>query len=137
MYSQLLMAAIVLAAPVPDKKDTDLIQGKWSLVSFERGDESKPAEEIKKVKITFDGNILTINDGDKDDKATFKIDPDKKPKTIDITPEKEKDKVAGIYELKGDDLKICFGKPGEERPTKFGPKGVKGQTLIVLKREKK
>ena len=136
MYSPLLIAAVVLSAPVPDKKDADLIQGKWNVVSFERGDESKPPDDIKKVKVVFDGNTITITDSNKEEKATYKLDPDKKPRTIDITPEKDKEKVAGIYELKGDDLKICFGKPGEERPTAFGPKGVKGQTLIVLKREK-
>jgi uncharacterized protein (TIGR03067 family) len=136
MYLSLLTAVVVLAAPAPEKKDADLIQGKWSVASFERKGETKPDEKTKNAKVVFDGNTITIKEGDREEKATYKIDPDKKPKTIDITPEKG-EKVAGIYELKGDELKICFGKPGTERPTEFNSKGGTEQTVIVLKREKK
>jgi hypothetical protein len=46
--------------------------------------------------------------------------------------------VLGIYELKGDDLKICFVHGGGgERPTDFASKEGTAQSLIVLKREKK
>jgi len=139
MYYPLLIAVVVVAAPAPDAKDDNkLIQGKWSVVSIEHGGEKEPADDIKKYKIVIDGNAFTANDGKKDEKATIKLDPDKKPKTIDITPEKDggKEKIAGIYELKGDELKICFGKPGDGRPTEFASKRGTEQTLVILKREK-
>ena len=43
----------------------------------------------------------------------------------------------GIYELKDDELKICFAKGGGERPTEFLSKAGTEQSLVVLKREKK
>jgi uncharacterized protein (TIGR03067 family) len=67
----------------------------------------------------------------------FKLDPAKKPKTIDMTAEKAKqEQVLGIYELKDDDLKLCFAKGGGERPTEFISKAGTNQTVIVLKRVK-
>ena len=112
MYLPLLMVVVVVAAPAPDKKkDTDLIQGTWSIVSFERAGETKPDEDIKKVKVVFDGNTIAVKAGEKDEKATFKLDPDNKPKTIDITPEKDK-MVAGIYELKGDEAEVVLRPTG-------------------------
>jgi len=73
-------------------------------------------------------------------KAKFKIDPIKKPKTIDYTvtdgPEKGKT-VLGIYELDGDTVKFCFSAPDKERPSEFTAKEGSGRTLSLWKRNKK
>jgi uncharacterized protein (TIGR03067 family) len=55
-------------------------------------------------------------------KGTSKIDPSKKPKTIDLTAAEgdSAGKTAlGIYELEKDSRKVCIAKPGDERPTEF------------------
>lgn len=59
------------------------------------------------------------------------LDPAKKPKEIDFrsADDKDKDVVKGIYELDGDDLKLCLAFK-TERPTKFAAQ--KGQGPFVF-----
>jgi uncharacterized protein (TIGR03067 family) len=57
-------------------------------------------------------------------KGTFKSDPSKKPKTIDVAipplkGEKRGQALLGIYELKGDVMKVAFTGEGEKRSTEF------------------
>jgi uncharacterized protein (TIGR03067 family) len=145
MHWQLLAAVLVVAAPAPaekEKKDEDKIQGTWIVVSAQFGGESKPDDEAKNAKFVIKGDLITISEPKREgreEKATFKLDPTKKPKTIDLVPEKgdKKETVLGIYELKDDELKLCFVKGGKERPTEFASKAGTDQGLIVLKREKK
>ena len=137
-----LVAALVLAAPAPaeDKKDAEKLQGEWTIVSFDRGTIREPGDaEATKWKVVIKDDLMTINDGKRDEKVTIRLDSAKKLKEIDLTPQdKGADaKVLGIYELKGDDLKICFTKAGGARPTKFAWDPDAGQTLIVFKRQKK
>jgi uncharacterized protein (TIGR03067 family) len=133
----LTLAASFLTAPVPqDKtKDAQTIQGTWIIVSAET--DGKPFNEIKGEKLILmkDGKAVTTTKT-KEEKATYKINPTKKPKTIDFTSEKEPKPALGIYELAGDSLKLCLTKPGGERPTDFSSKGT-DHLLIVLKRQKK
>ena len=66
--------------------------------------------------------------------GTYVIEPAKSPKTIDITmKEGDKGTAHGIYELKGDTLKICVARPNTERPTEFTEKGT---VFITFKRKK-
>ena len=69
---------------------------------------------------------------------TYTIDPGRKPREITMTVRDDSVRVPflGIYELKGNVLKICFGIPGQrpERPTEMtGSAGTK-QVLYVFKR---
>ena len=59
---------------------------------------------------------------------TVKLDPSKKPKAIDATPLAGAFKgktVLGIYQLEGEELRICLPKQGDkERPSDFkSPEG--------------
>ena len=96
---------------------------------------SVPGEFVEKGRYVFKGNELTIFEGDKNvGKATFTLDPAKKPKTIDMTategPGKGKT-MYGIYRIEGDTLTLCIG---EERPTDFNGAGKAG--LVEFKRAK-
>jgi hypothetical protein len=44
--------------------------------------------------------------------------------------------VLGIVEIKGDTLKLCFGKEATERPTEFKPDAEKRIIVVHLKRIK-
>jgi uncharacterized protein (TIGR03067 family) len=46
-------------------------------------------------------------------------------------------KIEGIYELKGDDLKICARVLGDGRPAEFASPDGQSVAYLVLKREKK
>ena len=71
--------------------------------------------------------------------GTFKIDPTKTPKEIDVMDESgvKNDKTKlGIYALDGDTYKYCLAPAGKPRPTEFTSKAGSGHSLGVSKREK-
>jgi uncharacterized protein (TIGR03067 family) len=142
-WHQLVLAAavFVVAADAPKddatKKDLENLQGTWKVQSATRAGKEAPADEISKDKLTFDGNRITVFNGNREEKATFQLDASKKPPTIDITPDNNATKALGIYHLEGETLKLCFTKPGSERPKEFASKEGSEVALVVLKREKK
>ena len=99
-------------------------------------------EETKDMIATIDGSgKVSVGRGDKViNEATVKLDPTKKPKTIDITytgGERKGQAVLGIYELEGDAFRVCVARPGDERPAEFSTKDGSGRTLVAYQREKK
>jgi len=104
------------------KSDKDLLQGAWRVVSFNHLGNKLNEEEAAKINM---GRF--VFKGDKVNSfapCDYKLDPAKTPKEIDITPregpENEKDQTfAGIYELKGGELRLSFSPPGQVRPANF------------------
>jgi uncharacterized protein (TIGR03067 family) len=123
--------------------DKEKIQGTWKIVSFEARGKTKllPPDALKNSKIVFTADKMTFHFGKEITEVGFKLDPGKKPKTIDMIDMKEKDvkPVPGIYLLEGDDIKLCWDANCESRPTEFTKDGKRPQDLrlVVLKREKK
>jgi uncharacterized protein (TIGR03067 family) len=107
-------------------KALERLRGTWEIVKAEGMVEAR--------RMIIDQDTATM-EFDKDDakKAKYKADPSAKPPRIDITYETKT--MQGIYELDGDNLKLCLGDPDGERPTEF--KAAKGRHLITLKRVKK
>lgn len=116
-----------------DKPDKELIQGRWKVVSSKDGGKDDPSEGLI---LCFKNGKLTAKRSDEvKGEGSYTLDPRKNPKWIDV---KTGDSTfLGIYELKGDTLKICHGKPGDKRSTKFASEaGSPNKVLTVLKREK-
>ncbi len=128
--------------------DAKKLQGTWTVdpATF-KGVEETPAikearAELAAMRFVFAGDTLTIRsrpgpppfEKGREETSTFRLDPTKKPKEIDLS-----DNARGIYELDGDTLKVCWDHKGKEngRPTKIGFDTVK-ETVhdFVLKREK-
>src|SRR5262245_33234803 len=142
-----LVLGLLAAAPALDggeakkKTDKERLQGTWRAVSGElRG---KPDPKPERHTLTFAGDRFTLKRGDQvRAEGTFKLDPAKDPRHIDMTitegPEEVKGKTAlGIYHLKKGELHWCVAEPGdEERPKGFETEGTR-HASIVLKREKK
>ena len=90
------------------------------------------------TSITQD-NYLRIDEGmnEQEVKFTYKLDPTRKPKEIDLTwaefANKGKVQLA-IYELDGDARKICESPVGRVRPKKFESNKGSGQSMLTLKR---
>jgi uncharacterized protein (TIGR03067 family) len=124
------------------KKDLETFKGVFTIVSAEKDGKKYPDEELQGVTVKCDGDKVSVQKGDKAlFTGTMKIDPTKKPKTIDTTQDSDGDTKGktfpGIYEIKGDTIKICTAAPGKERPTEFAAKAGSGSFYRVYKREKK
>jgi uncharacterized protein (TIGR03067 family) len=107
------------------------LEGTWTVVSSR-------ARMFAGHEVTFAGNKMTIKDSKGEEmKLLFKVDPSKDPPTIDMALQKgQKGNYAamGIYELKGNTLRILLG-PRGQRPTGFSC--VKGTELTEMKRKKR
>ena len=138
-----LTAGLSLAAGDGNKKALDMeyakLEGTWHVLSLEVDGMKIPKETIKESKLIIKGKEFTMKEKVATYKGTFSIDPSKKPKTIDVKfregPEKGNTSL-GIYELDGDDLKLCLSVTTKERPTEFTAKPKSGHGFEVLKREK-
>jgi uncharacterized protein (TIGR03067 family) len=120
--------------------DSDLkkIQGTWQFVSHEMKGKKTPPEQVAKLKITFTGDKWSVTeDGKVVQTGTQKLDPTKKPSHVDavvIDGGVKGVTMLGIYEIKGDTLKVCFDPEGKERPTSFT---AKAGLLAEMSREEK
>jgi uncharacterized protein (TIGR03067 family) len=132
----LLLASVALLVAA-DKADDDLkkIQGSWTVVSMVKFQKKASDDYVKKMSVEVKENVLTINDAGNAIESEIKLDPTKKPKTIDLIREATTGNVTilGIYELEGDTLKLCWSR-SKERPTALD--GAKADGLMVLKRKK-
>jgi uncharacterized protein (TIGR03067 family) len=90
-------------------------------------------------QLTFKGNTLHWKSNKDDDTGTFTIDPTKKPKHIDITAKGLNNgmTVKAIYELNGDQLKICMDPTSQDRPKEFKSKENSPLGVMILQRVKK
>lgn len=140
----LMVVAAVLLIGADDrgdaaKADRDRLQGTWRYVSFTANGEKMPQEQLDRMTVTYDGDRWTVKDGDKMVVAgTQKLDPTKKPAQMDSEVTEGEGKGAtmlGIYELKGDTLRVCFDPQGKDRPTSLTPK--EGQFGGVSRKVKK
>jgi uncharacterized protein (TIGR03067 family) len=115
-------------------------EGSWQVVSLEIGGMKMPEKGLKDARLVIKGKEFTMKDKIAAYRGTFSIDISKKPKTIDMKftegPEKGNNSY-GIYELDGDNFKLCLTITGKNRPTEFAAKPKSGHGLEVLKREKR
>jgi uncharacterized protein (TIGR03067 family) len=133
----LLVPAALLGAADAPKGDKDL-DGDWEIASVVRDGKEQTLDE--KPVVTIKGDSLSFKRGDEAHKGTIKADAGQTPKTIDLTPDDGPDKgktLMGVYELKGDELRLCHGEPGSDRPKELSSKEGSGLTLVTLKRVKK
>src|SRR5262249_49193783 len=98
-------------------------------------------EEIEGGRVVVRADRLTISSRGKGKSvASYKLDPTKRPKTIDLTDTERKDTRPGIYELSGDRLRLCWrlgeARARSERPTEFKPPPGSGILILLLEREK-
>jgi uncharacterized protein (TIGR03067 family) len=104
------------------KTDKEKIQGDWKLVSQVADGKEEDLPEGG-MTLTFKGDKIaaTVN-GKQDREEPFKLNEGKDPREIDVV--KEDLTVRGLYELKGDTLRMAFLEGFEKRPASFTDKGV-------------
>ena len=123
-----------------DKKELAKLEGTWILVKAEANGKSLLEKDRPKPKMVIKDGKITSDDKEAP-KGAFELakilDPSKKPRTITL-PLEGKIKFYGIYELVGDELRVCgVGSDSateKNRPKKFDSDE---KLLIVFKRQKK
>lgn len=138
------------------KADSELLQGKWQIVSSTyEGRERKYAED-EEVMTFKKSSVLHSEPGGKLH-LRFRLDETKKPKTIDAIVlggedlfdltdlgdldqrldkrlNECKEQIQGLYLIDGETLKLCIGGKLGERPSDFEGKEGSNSTLYILKK---
>lgn len=120
------------------RKDLQLMQGTWQLDSHESNDKAKV--DIKNRTLFIGSELYLVRDGNKVVQVgTLRLSLGRTPKRVDVVVRKglhADNTMLGIYEVKGDTLKICIDPEGEGRPSKFVAKTETSQFVAVYKRVK-
>jgi RNA polymerase sigma factor (sigma-70 family) len=115
--------------------DEQNIQRTWIPVALEMAGKRLPKESARRLlgdAVTFAGDEVTFRG--RGETMTFRIKPSAKPKAIDFL-RKDGVVLAGIYELRGDQLKLCVcNDPAGDRPKEFSGQAP-GCFLAVCQRE--
>jgi uncharacterized protein (TIGR03067 family) len=125
--------------PVTLTEEIKKLQGTWKQIAYERDGIVEPLDEQGwEPRVTFSGDtfVVTLADGSIPIKGTYKLDPTRKPKTIDWSDAIGEDAgktLLAIYTLEGDCFAFCAAYPGQERPTEFSTRP--GQVLRISQRE--
>jgi uncharacterized protein (TIGR03067 family) len=127
-----LFSAVVLPAAAgepketPEAKDEKLLAGTWELDKFWVEGDPIPKRLFKGTTLVFKDGKYTLNRADEKKPTVWKLrlDAAKKPRQINLDPvNKTTPARMGIYEVKGDTLKIamCGVKRKAGRPKSFKP----------------
>jgi uncharacterized protein (TIGR03067 family) len=134
----------------PAQNELTKLQGTWSVSDVieagVRASDEPGKEKLQSAEIRIEGDRLTFKWGWEVLVDRIKVDPNRKPAWIDLdNPEHRLTGVEfpfrGIYELKGDALKICvnFEWIGNQnwttRPEDFISNWENGVTLFILRRK--
>ena len=146
LFAVLVLVPIGLAAAQDGdvKKEMGKLQGVWQVQTYEEGGANPSPDFWRTVQFVIKDKQLTIKGNEalseKASRILLVIDPATKPAVIDFKIEAGTFKgttLDGIYEVKGDDLKICLrGDGARERPSEFATKSDSQLILFTLKRAK-
>ena len=135
-----LIVAVSLAGGEPPRTDLDALQGTWTLVAMETEGHDVAPEDFKDYTATYEGNRLTLRAGQRvRRRGIVTLDPERKPKAVNTWDQDgpyDDQTVPGIYDLQGETLKVCFARPGEERPKEFTTKSGTAFLVCVYKKQK-
>lgn len=83
------------------KRDRAALQGEWEIVSAESNGEPPPPGFLDQAKMSFSGDKAILIGKE----SRFELDANKTPRQIDFINGESRQ--WGIYELDGDNLKLC------------------------------
>ena len=129
-----------IRATEPNQKDIEAMQGVWTIESFTVDGNKISPEQLKNWRRIVEGNHVTWKNGPATiAELDIKFDRTKKPMTLDstiATGDNKGETLLAIYELNGDELRVCFASPGKPRPTEYSSKPGSGQSLYTARRVK-
>src|SRR5579872_3776408 len=135
----IIPAALALAAlpsVMAQEGELQKLQGIWNIVSLEVNGQKTNAAPGSRVLI--EGDRFSSQGMGAEYDGTIEVDPSVTPKALTFHftggPEKGNSSL-GIYELNGDDLRICITTRGDVRPAAFASPVNSGLALEVLKHQ--
>ncbi len=117
-------------------RETD---GIWKPLSAELAGKKYPQKVLDTMKLVVKDGKYTVEVGGQNDEGTVTYDPAKSPKTMDIKGTKGPNKgrtFLVIYELKGDEMRVCYDLSGKSRPTEFATKADTPLFLVTYRKVK-
>ena len=132
-----LIAALALAVPAQNTPRPEAeLQGIWAPAAAELGGQAAPLPD--KMRLAIKDDQYTVAVDREIDRGTFKLDPKKTARAMDITgtagPNKGRT-ILAIYEVTADTLKICYALEGP-RPDGFQTGPGDKRFLVTYKRAK-
>ena len=139
-YRVLVVAAVLLLGADEPTKDEGMmaatgLEGTWALVSSTR--EGKEDGDPVGTIMAFRGGVHTVKVYSLESSFSYHINPH--TGTIDLDrflARVGRDYPKGIYQLRGNELKICWSSCGRRRPKDFTAAKGSGDFLVVLRRLK-
>jgi uncharacterized protein (TIGR03067 family) len=144
MHNPLFLIVVVSVAVADSdeavKKEKKALAGGWTVVSAQRDGEALPEDEARKLRLVITEERITLKQGEKANQLMYRLNLSARPSEIELVPNDGPQKgkpLSGIYELNGDNLKVCFAlKPDAKRPDRFSTRSDSDTMLLILKREK-
>ena len=122
------------------EKEAKMLDGRWEMVNVEsEGNELGGGFRGFMAVIKGETFDVVSEDGQRVSSGTIKLDPDKKPPSIDLTYTAGASKGMtrlGVYWLQGDTLRVAFADAGAARPHAVESKPGSKVTLYDYRRKK-
>ena len=119
------------------QKDLEALQGAWIVTSLEMEGQTTPPEMLKESQVVVQGNRFTSTGMGARYEGTLLADASKAPAHLDMHfewgPEQGNTNL-GIYEIHGDEWRLCIATRGVVRPQTFTSKPGSGIALETLVR---
>jgi uncharacterized protein (TIGR03067 family) len=147
MFPLILTAAFALPVHADQAvaKELKLLEGAWEPVSLVQDGIKRESLQEGTVRLIVRGGFFKLTWGDRElGRGRLMVDPAAKPRALDFFPTEQvvlipEWKVAGrpcIYELKGDELRICFAQLDQPRPSSFDAEADKRLCVMTYRRVK-
>jgi uncharacterized protein (TIGR03067 family) len=135
----MVLGAVAGVAVADDAKELARFDGTWVIASTTvDGTQLDPDEFKGYTQVIKAGKARTLYKGKEREQGTYKIvDATKTPAQVDVTIDDGPSKgtvLKGIYKFDGENLVICLGGLGKDRPTTFESKKGSGAMLSTLHR---
>jgi uncharacterized protein (TIGR03067 family) len=120
--------------PVSEVDDRSAIRGKWQVTNAVDSGRVIPKEQLSKIQFVFTDKTLSTEINGRKSESTWTLRPARNPKEMELT---ENGVVThGIYDLKGDVLRLCLRQGGGQRPASFDSRPDSQDIAFVLKRRR-